>query len=128
MDDESFEGHQNGRPRRHDGRDPWSFVSRERVGATPPGTTSADLTVAPPEPQPGDVIVVVIERERQDAQGRYEELWLEVEAVDGDTITALFDSQPTYVRGISAGDRTTLPRACALAVRRPRGAEVGDAR
>lgn len=120
MDDESFEGHQNGKPRRHDGRDPWSFVTRERVRDALAETTSVDLRADPPEPRPGDVIVVVIERARNDAQGRHEELWLEVVSIDGDVITATFDSQPTYVRGVSAGDSVTLGRAQVLAVRRGR--------
>jgi len=122
MDDESFEGHQNGRPRRHDGRDPWTFVTRDRVRAELARVTSADVSDAePPEVRAGDVVVAIVERARNDDQGRHEEVWLEVESVDGDTLSVTFDSQPTWVRGVSAGDRTTLARACVLGVRRARG-------
>ena len=120
MDDVDTEGHQNGRPRRHDGKDPWSFVTRARVVAELAHETSADLSVVPGAPQAGDVVSVIIERERHDAQGRFEEIWLDVEAVDGDAIVARLDSQPTYVRGVAAGDQVRLTQEQILSLRRPR--------
>ena len=120
MDDESFEGHQNGRPRRHDGRDPWLVVPRARVFAELPSSTTAPPGVAPAIPAPGDLVSVLIERAREDTQGRHEEIWLEVVGLDGDTIHATFDSQPTYVRGISAGDALTIDMAHVLVTRKAR--------
>jgi len=117
MDDEAFEGHQNGKPRRHDGRDPWSFVPRARAVSELAAFTTADPTRAPRAVVAGDAIAVLIERERHDTQGRYEEVWLDVEAVEGDVIHATFDSQPTYVRGVSSGDPVRLEAAAVLTVR-----------
>ncbi|MFO0744729.1 MAG: hypothetical protein U1F43_03510 [Myxococcota bacterium] len=124
MDDESFEAHQNGRPRRHDGKDPWSLATRAEVLADPErrAAVSVDLAREPTVPTAGDAVAVLIHRERNDVQGRFEEVWLDVVAVEGLAIQATFDSQPTYVRGVSAGDALTLDVAHVLSVRRLKAA------
>lgn len=123
MDDEAFEGHQNGRPKRHDGRDPWSLLTRDAVAAEPEAraASTVDLGREVGLATAGDAVAVMLKRERDDTQGRYEEIWLEVTGVDASTtpttLQAVFDSQPTYVRGVSSGDALTLTSAQILAVR-----------
>ncbi len=116
MDDEAFEGHQNGRPRRHDGRDPWSLVARAEVLASPELLAALSDAPAPTSlvPAVGDTVAVLLRRERSDLQGRHEEVWLELTAGGGARLEAVFDSQPTYVRGLSAGDPLTPSEADVL--------------
>ncbi len=110
-----------GKPRRHDGRDPWSFMTRHAVLA------AGDLGpfVPPPPPgepaeiQPGAYVQLVIVRERNDPQGRYEAVWIEVAGGEGDDFVGTLDNQPTWVRGLAAGDEVRFSRAHVLAVRRP---------
>jgi len=95
-----------GKPRRHDGKDPWSLMPRDEVRAR------SDLGVFVPPDAPAEVgpitvggyAQVVIVRERADIQGRYEALWIEVTGADGDGFAAVWDNQPTYVRGLASGD------------------------
>ena len=113
MDDDDI-GEVGGKPKRHHGRDPWS------VAARPDG---ADL---PNMPSVGDFVALQFVRERNDAQGRFEELWVEVTAVevaaDGTPeFAAALDNQPTWIRGLSAGDPVRFTAAQVLAVRPPYG-------
>ncbi len=95
-----------GKPRRHDGKDPWSLMPRDEVRAR------SDLGDFVPKNVPehagtitiGGYVEVVIVRERADLQGRYEALWLEVTGLDGELYEAVFDNQPTWVRGVASGD------------------------
>jgi hypothetical protein len=103
MDDDLTDA--TGRPRRHDGRDPWSLVPREllevdaSLRALVPGAIAAPDSLAP-----GDVVLLLFTRERLDPQGRHEALWVEVEAVEGDEVQGVMDNQPTWIRGLAAGD------------------------
>lgn len=95
-----------GKPRRHDGKDPWSLMPRDEVRAR------TDLGTFVPSGLPAEVgpitvggyAQVVIVRERADLQGRYEALWVEVTGQDAEGFDALWDNQPTYVRGLASGD------------------------
>lgn len=126
MDDDALDAPQNGRPRRHDGRDPWSLVTRAEAARDPAARAevTADLSRERPSeaglPAPGDAVAVLLRRDRNDAQGRFEEVWLEVTAVDGEAIAAVFDSQPTWVRGVSSGDPLTLGPEHILTIRQAR--------
>ncbi len=95
-----------GKPRRHDGKDPWSLMARDEVRAR------TDLGPFVPSDVPselgpitvGGFAQVVIVREREDLQGRYEALWIEVTGQDEHGFEAVWDNQPTYVRGLASGD------------------------
>jgi len=95
-----------GKPRRHDGKDPWSLMPRVEVLAR------ADLGDFVPAGLPagvgaitvGGYAQVVIVRERADPQGRYEALWVEVTGADEQGFAGVWDNQPTWVRGVSSGD------------------------
>lgn len=96
-----------GKPRRHDGRDPWSFMTREEALAA---TDELGLHVpplpseAPPPVSPGGFVLLVVVRERPDPQGRHEAVWVEVTGADDDGFTGVLDNQPTWVRGLASGD------------------------
>jgi|GEM_PF-1619291 len=95
-----------GKPRRHDGKDPWSLMPRDEVLAR------SDLGDFVPNGAPAEVgpisvggyAQVVIVRERADVQGRYEALWVEVTDAHDAGFSAVWDNQPTYVRGVASGD------------------------
>lgn len=104
-----------GKPRRHDGRDPWVVLSRERVAgdatireAVPGSIAAAGEVGEAPSVAEGDGVLVVLERQMNDAQGRHEAVWCEVMAVDMDGLDAVFDNQPTWIRGVSSGDPVRL--------------------
>lgn len=117
MDDELVDA--TGKRKRHDGRDPWAVVTRERVLAE-----SEIRDVAPGridgagggEPGVGAMVLVVLERLRNDPQGRFESVWCEVTAVDEEGIDAVLDNQPTWIRGISSGDPIRFGREHVLRV------------
>jgi len=117
--DDVFEGHQNGKPKRHDGKDPWSLVTRAELAERDDARAVVSQLGVVEQVAVGDAVAVVICRERDDTQGRYEEIWLEVTNV-GDDLVAIFDSQPTYVRGVSPGDALVLTREHVVAVRSSR--------
>jgi hypothetical protein len=79
-----------GTRRRHDGKDPWHL---------------APAPVAWPDPiAAGDLVALRFVRERDDHQGREEELWVRVVGrAEGGGWTAELDNQPTYIRGLSDG-------------------------
>ncbi len=98
-----------GKPKRHHGRDPWSIALRPGDLATPRA------------PSVGDFVALDLVRERNDAQGRHEELWVEVTAVNGDAFEATLDNQPTYIRGLSPGDPVSFVLGQVRQVRPPKG-------
>ncbi len=109
-----------GKPRRHDGRDPWSLMARDEVLArtdlgdfVPPAGADAPSAIAV-----GGYAQVVLVRERADPQGRYEALWVELTGTDETGFTAVFDNQPTWVRGLAAGDPLRLEARHILRFRR----------
>ncbi len=110
-----------GKPRRHDGRDPWVVLSRDRVASDAtvreavPGSIAAIGEAG--DVAAGDCVLVVLERQMNDAQGRHEAVWCEVMAVDADGLDAVFDNQPTWIRGVSSGDpvRLTLEQVLRVA-------------
>ena len=97
-----------GKPKRHHGRDPWSVALRPGDMATPR------------VPNVGDFVAIELVRERNDLQGRNEELWVEVTAVNGERFEATLDNQPTYIRGLSPGDPVSFVFAQVREVRTPR--------
>lgn len=117
MDDELVDA--TGKRKRHDGRDPWAVVTRERVLAetevreVAPGRIDGDLGR---EIGVGAMVLIVLERLRNDPQGRFESVWCEVTAVDGDQLEAVLDNQPTWIRGISSGDPIRFAREHVLRV------------
>lgn len=108
-----------GKPRRHDGKDPWSLMPRDEVlarsdlGDFVPAGTPAEA----PAISVGGYAQVVIVRERADLQGRYEALWIEVTGQDDSGFTAVWDNQPTYVRGLASGDALRFEARHALRFR-----------
>jgi hypothetical protein len=107
VDDDEL-GEAGGTPRRHHGRDPWSIAPRPEAMATPRA------------PAVGDFVALELIRERTDWQGRSEELWVEVTAVDGDAFEGTLDNQPTWIRGLSPGDRVQFGLADVRQVRTPK--------
>lgn len=101
MEDDIIDA-KTGKPRRHDGRDPWSLLDRDAARALP----ELDVKVASDAPTivVGGYVEVVLVRERNDPQGRYEALWVEVTGADESGFAGTFDNQPTWVRGLAAGD------------------------
>lgn len=79
-----------GTRRRHDGKDPWHLA-----------------TVDVPYPDPiaaGDLVALRFVRDRDDHQGREEELWVRVVGPrDAGGWRGELDNQPTYIRGLSDG-------------------------
>jgi hypothetical protein len=119
MDDELVDA--TGKRKRHDGRDPWAVVSRERVLAEAVIREAVPGRLDPIDDGAlavGAMILIVLERLRNDPQGRYESVWCEVTAVDGEVIDAVLDNQPTWIRGISSGDPIQLTRDGVLRVSR----------
>jgi len=106
-----------GKPRRHDGRDPWVVLSRARVAGDATIREAVPGTIGEPgEVATGDGVLVVLERQMKDAQGRHEAIWCEVMAVDAEGLDAVFDNQPTWIRGVSSGDPVRLTREQVLRV------------
>lgn len=105
MDDDLLDT-RTGHHRRHDGRDPWSLMSREEALAR----TDLGEHVPPlPQEAPGPIavggyVLLLFVRERADPQGRYEALWAEVTGADALGHDAVLDNQPTWIRGLAAGD------------------------
>lgn len=97
-----------GKPKRHHGRDPWSVASRP-----------ADMP-APRVPCVGDFVALEFVRERNDPQGRSEELWVEVTGADGHAFEATLDNQPTFIRGLSPGEPVRFALAQVRHVRTPK--------
>lgn len=77
--------------------------------------------VVPRVPCVGDFVALELVRERNDLQGRNEELWVEVTAANGDAFEATLDNQPTYIRGLSPGDSVSFVLAQVRQVRTPKG-------
>ena len=112
MDDELTDA--SGKRKRHDGRDPWAVVVRERVLGDDQIREVVPGRIDAGDPSAGQSVLIVLERLRNDPQGRFEAIWCEVVAVDGDRIEAVLDNQPTWIRGISSGDPITFERECVL--------------
>ena len=111
----------SGKPRRHDGKDPWSLLPRDEVLAR---GDLGDFVPAIPTGEvgaiaPGGYVQVVIVRERNDPQGRYEAVWVEVVGPIGDGWEGTFDNQPTWVRGVAAGDVVRFEQRHVLSTRPP---------
>jgi hypothetical protein len=104
MDDDILDS-RTGKPRRHDGRDPWSLMPRaEALARSDLGAFVPPLGDAPEAIAVGGYALLLFERQRADLQGRYEALWVEVTGADESGFAALLDNQPTWIRGLSAGD------------------------
>lgn len=109
-------GHGGGRGHGHgsrhhrpgdDERDPWSLVpagSGRDLGSHVPAA-AVPTAAAVAALRPGDLVAVVLEREgRDDEQGRYERLWVELTEVLGDgRFRGELDNQPTFIRGLANG-------------------------
>ncbi len=117
MDDEGELTDASGKRKRHDGRDPWAVVARARVEAEAEIRQVVPGRVDGGEPTPGDSVLIVLERLRNDPQGRFEAVWCEVTAI-GEDIEAALDNQPTWIRGISSGDVIRFGRDAVLRVAR----------
>ena len=109
-----------GKPRRHDGKDPWSLMPRgEALGRSDLGEHVPPVVGPAPEAiAPGGYALLLFVRERADQQGRYEALWVEVTAQDGDGFSAALDNQPTWIRGLAAGDAVRFEARHALAFKK----------
>lgn len=118
MDDDLFDA-SSGKKKRHDGRDPWAAVTRARVLAEPelrafvPGSIVADLPARWP---PGAMVLILLERLRNDEQGRFEAVWCEVMDDDGRDLELVLDNQPTWIRGLASGDIVRAPHEAVLRV------------
>lgn len=105
MDDDLLDA-RTGHHRRHDGRDPWSLMTRAE--ALVRRDLGEHVPSLPPEaPGPiavGGYVLLLLVRERADLQGRYEALWAEVTGQDDLGFDAVLDNQPTWIRGLASGD------------------------
>lgn len=102
------------KPPRHDGRDDYHFLARDEALSLA-GQLGDYVPPLPPQvpaaPRTGDFVQVIMVREGPDVQGRHEALWVEVSSVSEDVVEGTLDNQPTWVRGVAAGDRVTFARA-----------------
>lgn len=99
---------------RHHARDPWTLLTLDALATAPAGGLGPHVptSAVPDEATRRDLAVgalagLVFAREtaRDDAQGKYERLWVEVlEAGEGRYVGEL-DNQPTYIRGLDNGAR-----------------------
>lgn len=121
MDDDLTDA-STGKRKRHDGKDPWLVLTREAVladeaiRALVPGPIAKEPEALAADH--GDGILIVLERQRLDPQGRHEALWCEVASVDGELYGCVLDNQPTWIRGLSSGDPLTVSREQVLRVAR----------
>jgi hypothetical protein len=101
MDEELIDA--GGKPRRHDGKDPWSLVPLDELDETLRGLVPG--RIEPPQVLgEGDAVLLLFRRERLDLQGRHEALWVEVTSVEGASVEGVMDNQPTWIRGLASGD------------------------
>ena len=117
MEDEHIDP-KTGKPRRHDSKDPWSLMAHDvalgvELGPFVPPLPTGEVG----EPRVGDFVLVVMVRERNDPQGRYEALWVEVTGRDGGAFDGVFDNQPTWVRGVASGDAVRFEQRHVMRVR-----------
>ena len=118
MDDDILDA-RTGKPRRHDGKDPWSLMPREEALAR--GDLGEHVPAlargAPGAVSIGGYALLVFVRERADTQGRYEALWVEVTGADAAGYDAVLDNQPTWIRGLASGDAVRFEARHVLAFR-----------
>lgn len=117
MDDEGELTDSSGKRKRHDGRDPWAVVPRARVEAEAEIRDGVPGRIEGGDPGVGQSVLIVLERLRNDPQGRFEAVWCEIVAV-GEVIEATLDNQPTWIRGISSGDAIQFGPEAVLRVAR----------
>ncbi|MBL8784191.1 MAG: DUF2314 domain-containing protein [Deltaproteobacteria bacterium] len=110
MEDDIIDA-KTGKPRRHDGRDAWAFVTREAaraLGDLGPHVAPIRWDRDPGAPSVGGYALLVMERKSPDAQGRFEGVWVEVTGQEGERWEGVLDNQPTWIRGVSSGDKVAF--------------------